>query len=188
MQLANENPAKKVEVILEAKISVKDQKPWSVFLTSDNTGNESTGRDRTGIALQHANLFNRDRGDDRYTSSLDRPESTRVYSFSYRLRLGRQHRRHRRQVRCFRRDLGHRCRAAAILRQGHGPYGLRYNYILPRSANTRSVSCSASTSANTTIPAPSPDCRSAAPALGVTVRPLSVTIPASSMRQARTAP
>ena len=146
VQLANENPAKKVEVILgvgagedelEAKVTVKDQKPWSVFLTSDNTGNESTGRDRTGVALQYANLFNRDQvATVAFTSSLDRPESTRVYSLSYRLPIYAWG------------DsidviLGKSDVAAATSTTVAGPlqfsgkgmvYGLRYNLILPRSS------------------------------------------------------
>ena len=95
VQLANENPAKKIEVVLgvgekdgelDAKIEVRDEKPWAVFLSSDNTGTQDTGRDRTGIALQYANLWNRDQiATIAYTSSLERPQSTKVYSLSYRL-------------------------------------------------------------------------------------------------------
>ena len=95
VQLANENPARKIDVVLgisgdsddlNARIDVKDEKPWAVYLSSDNTGNKDTGRDRTGVSLQHANLFNRDQvGTFSYTSSIDSPRSTRIYSLSYRL-------------------------------------------------------------------------------------------------------
>lgn len=144
VQLANENPAKKVDVVLglgdndgelEAKLDVKDEKPWSVFITSDNTGSSETGRDRTGVALQYANLFNRDEvATIAYTSSIDRPESTRVYSLSYRLPIYAWG------------DsvdliLGKSDVAAATSVTVAGPlqfsgsgmvYGLRYNHILPR--------------------------------------------------------
>jgi hemolysin activation/secretion protein len=145
VQLANENPAKKVDVVLavgdkeaelEARVNVKDEKPWSVFLVSDNTGNEETGRDRTGLALQYANLFDRDQvATVAYTSSIDRPQNTTIYSLSYRLpiyALG---------------DsvdfiVGKSDVAAASSPTVAGPlqfsgrgmvYGLRYNRILPRS-------------------------------------------------------
>jgi hemolysin activation/secretion protein len=95
VQLANESPAKKIDVILgigekdgdlEARVEVKDEKPWAVFLSSDNTGTRDTGNDRTGVTLQYANLGNRDQAATiAYTSSVDRPQSTKVYSLSYRL-------------------------------------------------------------------------------------------------------
>ncbi|HET9404513.1 MAG TPA: ShlB/FhaC/HecB family hemolysin secretion/activation protein [Burkholderiales bacterium] len=69
MRLVNENPSKQSAVLLrgaerdgevDATIKVADIDPrrWSMSL--DNTGNESTGRARLGIAYQHANLFDRD--------------------------------------------------------------------------------------------------------------------------------
>ena len=95
VQLANESPAKKIEVVLgvgendgelDAKVEVHDEKPWAIYLSSDNTGTQDTGRDRTGVALQYANLWNRDQvATIAYTSSLERPQSTKVYSLSYRL-------------------------------------------------------------------------------------------------------
>ncbi len=147
VQLANENPARKMDVVLgisgagdnddelNARIDVKDEKPWAVYLSSDNTGNKETGRDRTGISLQHANLFNRDQvGTFSYTSSIDRPQSTRIYSLSYRLPIyawgdsvdlyyGNS-------------DVASATSATVagpLLFSGAGSvYGLRYNHILPR--------------------------------------------------------
>lgn len=95
VQLANENPARKLDVVLgvgkepgtlNARVEVKDEKPWRAFITADNTGNTSTGHDRVGVALQHANLFNRDHvATLAYTTSLQHPDRTSIYSFSYRL-------------------------------------------------------------------------------------------------------
>lgn len=95
VQLANENPARKLDVVLgvgrepgtlNARVDVKDEKPWQAYLMADNTGNERTGHDRVGVTLQHANLFNRDHvASVSYTTSLARPERTSIYSVSYRL-------------------------------------------------------------------------------------------------------
>lgn len=97
VQLVNENPAKQVDVVLrlgrelgtlDARIDVKDSKPLRAHLSTDNTGNASTGRDRTAVTVQHANLFNRDHSATlSYTTSLERPERTKIYSASYRLPL-----------------------------------------------------------------------------------------------------
>ncbi len=144
VQLANENPAKKVDVVLaqgeeddelDLRIDVKDQSPWSGFLTSDNTGNLSTGRDRSGFVLQHANLFDRDQvGTLSYTTSLEHPDRTKVFGASYRLpiyALGDSM-----DVIVGKSDV-----AAATATTVAGPlqfsgkgmvYGLRYNHILPR--------------------------------------------------------
>jgi hemolysin activation/secretion protein len=100
-QLSNENPAKQVKVTLgtlgqtadiEAIVDVADTNPQRVFFTLDNTGTSSTGRYRTGIAYQHANLFNRDHlASVAYTTSPDSPSGVRVrlYSLGYRLPLYR---------------------------------------------------------------------------------------------------
>ncbi|MEV9001371.1 ShlB/FhaC/HecB family hemolysin secretion/activation protein, partial [Klebsiella pneumoniae] len=69
VQLANDNPAKQVNVTLtasestnqiDAAITVKDDNPLRVMLNVDNSGNRDTGQWRTGVAMQHSNLFNRD--------------------------------------------------------------------------------------------------------------------------------
>jgi hemolysin activation/secretion protein len=69
IQLANENPAKQVQVLLapaaqpgrsQAQVSVAEEpvQRWKAML--DNTGNGQTGRLRAGLAWQHANLSGRD--------------------------------------------------------------------------------------------------------------------------------
>ena len=69
VQLANENPAKQVDValrpgekqgVVDAAVDVIDVRPLKAFLTFDNTGNPQTGDYRLGVGVQHANLFNRD--------------------------------------------------------------------------------------------------------------------------------
>lgn len=99
VQLANENPAKSVDVVLgvgaqagelEARVEVQDEKPWRFYVTADNTGNAATGHDRVGIAFQHANLFDADHvATAAFTTSLERPDRTSIYSLSYRLPLYR---------------------------------------------------------------------------------------------------
>jgi len=97
LQLANENPAKQATVTLaegvapgtvDATIAVTDTRPQRVILTLDNTGNSASGTWRTGIALQHANLFGQDHvGTIAYTTAPDRPEGvhTNLYSLGYRI-------------------------------------------------------------------------------------------------------
>lgn len=98
-QLSNENPAKQVKVTLgtlgnkgdiEAIVDVVDTNPQRVFFTLDNTGTSATGNYRTGVAYQHANLFNRDHlASVAYTTSPDSPSGVHVnlYSIGYRLPL-----------------------------------------------------------------------------------------------------
>lgn len=95
LQLANENPARKAEVllgataeegVLEARVLVEDAPPLRFSATLDNTGNRSTGRHRLGVAMQHANLFDRDHvATAAYTTSPEEPDQVEIYSFSYRL-------------------------------------------------------------------------------------------------------
>lgn len=95
VQLSNENPAKRIEVLLnspgtaeelEARILVKDQNPLRISASLDNTGSQSTGRTRFGVALQHANLFNRDHvATLAYTTSPEKTDKVDIYSFSYRI-------------------------------------------------------------------------------------------------------
>lgn len=99
VQLSNDNPAKQVGVTLEsgnepgtvdAEVKVVDENPLHIFATVDNTGATSTGRWRTGVAIQDANLFNRDQvGTLAYTTSPDSPSGVRVnvYSVGYRIPL-----------------------------------------------------------------------------------------------------
>jgi len=96
-QLANENPAKQVDVVLrpsenaavvDAGVDVIDVRPLKAFLTLDNTGNPQTGDFRLGVGVQHANLFNRDHVVTlNYVTSPGKENQVSLYSGSYRLPL-----------------------------------------------------------------------------------------------------
>lgn len=69
VQLANENPAKQVEVTLavgakdnevNAKVAIEETDPLKFILSFDNTGTATTGNHRLGLAVQHANVFGSD--------------------------------------------------------------------------------------------------------------------------------
>ncbi|MFZ2855527.1 MAG: ShlB/FhaC/HecB family hemolysin secretion/activation protein [Rhodocyclaceae bacterium] len=99
IQLANENPARQLDVVLgvgqapgtlDAAISVTDEAPLRAYLTADNTGTPTSGRHRAGVSLRHANLFNRDHtATFSYTGSPDMPQGSRVdiFSLGYRIPL-----------------------------------------------------------------------------------------------------
>ncbi len=99
IQLANDNPAKQVGVTLaassadgdvDATVTVDDHEPLRIIANVDNTGTPGTGRWRTGVALQHANLFGRDHvGTLAWTTSPDSPGGVHVdlWSLGYRVPL-----------------------------------------------------------------------------------------------------
>ena len=69
LKLANENPARQMNVVLkagekddevDANVIVTDSKPSSWGLTVDNSGTPETGRTRLGLSYRHANLFDAD--------------------------------------------------------------------------------------------------------------------------------
>lgn len=92
VQLANENGAKQVEVVLgvgkqegtvDARVSVAEEPIQRWYLTGDNTGTRPTGRLRVGAAYQHNNLFDRDHGlSVGYITSPDKPGNVDVDIFS----------------------------------------------------------------------------------------------------------
>ena len=96
-QLANENPAKQVDVVLrtgekpgvvDAVVNVIDVQPLKTFLTFDNTGNSQTGDFRVGVGVQHANLFDLDDvATFNYVTSPGKWNLVSLYSGSYRLPL-----------------------------------------------------------------------------------------------------
>jgi hemolysin activation/secretion protein len=93
--LANENPAKQIEVVLglgaqtgkvDARLKLDESNPFKIALNLDNTGSEQTGRHRLGVTVQHANLWNRDHvGTIAYQTSPEKPDQVSIYSLSYRL-------------------------------------------------------------------------------------------------------
>ena len=99
VQLANESPAKQVEVTLgvsedegkvDIKVEVKEEAPERVYVTLDNTGTKASGKHRIGISYQNSNIANRDQVLTlAYTTALDQPSGVKVnvYSIGYRLPL-----------------------------------------------------------------------------------------------------
>jgi len=69
LKLANENPARQLNVVLkagerdedvEAGVIVTETKPGAWGVTVDNTGSPETGRSRLGLSYRHANVFDKD--------------------------------------------------------------------------------------------------------------------------------
>lgn len=97
IRVANENPARKTQLILQggdskdttnALLKVVDEKPWKVGVTLDDTGNDQTGSYRLGFLAQHANLFNLDHLLTlQYTTSPDHLNKVSIYNAGYRIPL-----------------------------------------------------------------------------------------------------
>lgn len=99
VQLSNENGAKQVEVslaagdadtVVDANVRVTDRSPHQGGLSADNSGTGATGKWRTGVFYQYANLFDRDHAISlAYTTSPDSPGGVKIhnYSIGYRLPL-----------------------------------------------------------------------------------------------------
>lgn len=95
--IANENPNKQVQVGLresdepdriDATITVKEQRPWTVGASLSNAGSDSTGNDRFTVSLGHTNLFNRDHQFvGAYTTSFEKPDDVRQLGLAYRVPL-----------------------------------------------------------------------------------------------------
>ncbi|PKN04031.1 MAG: peptidase S37, partial [Deltaproteobacteria bacterium HGW-Deltaproteobacteria-9] len=95
LKLSNDNPAKKTTLQLktgekenetDAILTVKDEKPWKLGITGDNTGNKETGPTRLGVLLQHANVFDRDHLlTMQYTTSPEKIDRVSIYSLGYRV-------------------------------------------------------------------------------------------------------
>jgi len=92
-QLVNENPAKQVSVSLlptddpgqvDATVRVTDEKPSRISAYADNTGTPSTGKIRTGLGYQNANLFD---GDDVFNvqaiTSPGHASDVKIFGASY---------------------------------------------------------------------------------------------------------
>jgi hemolysin activation/secretion protein len=97
LKLANENPAKKINLQLmnsdreneiDANIAVKDEAPWKIGFSADNTGDRQTGRSRMGVLMQHANAFDRDQLLTlQYITSPEKADHVNIYSLGYRVPL-----------------------------------------------------------------------------------------------------
>lgn len=149
IRVANESPVRQLRAVMrpakdrpdqiDIALEATDEKPWRVFATADNTGTKQTGRWRTGLGAQHANLFDRDHVVTlQYVTAPENPSDVSIYSVGYRLPLyglgdtidvfaGRS------EV-----DVGQTEITAGTLEfRGSGTVaGLRYNFLLPRRGET----------------------------------------------------
>lgn len=92
VQLSNENSAKQVEVslaagdsdtVVDATVRVTDRSPHQGGVSIDNTGTETTGKWRTGVFYQYANLFDRDHAASlAYATSPDSPSGVKIHNYS----------------------------------------------------------------------------------------------------------
>ena len=99
VRVANENPARQVDVVLgagdkedevNATVTVSDSRPLKFTANVDNTGSAATGLHRLALGFQHANLFNADHVlTGAYTTSVEKPSQVDIYSVSYRVPLYR---------------------------------------------------------------------------------------------------
>ena len=97
LQLLAEHPAKQTTVLLrageteslvDATIKVTDEKPLKFVASFDNSGTSDTGRFRTGIAMQHSNMFNRDHVLSlQYVTNPEHPSKVQIYGMGYRIPL-----------------------------------------------------------------------------------------------------
>jgi hemolysin activation/secretion protein len=95
--IANENPNKQVQVGLreadepdkiEATITVKESRPWTLSLGASNAGSTSSGRDRVTVSGGHTNLFNLDHQFiGAYTTSVERTNDVKQVGLAYKAPL-----------------------------------------------------------------------------------------------------
>ncbi|MBI5793349.1 MAG: ShlB/FhaC/HecB family hemolysin secretion/activation protein [Rhodocyclales bacterium] len=90
VQLANESPAKQVEVTLgvsedegkvDVKVEVKEEDPERFYVTLDNSGTKASGKHRVGVSYQNANIGNSDQVlTVAYTTAVDPPGGMKILS------------------------------------------------------------------------------------------------------------
>lgn len=97
LRLANENPARQLNVVLkagdkddvvDANVMVTDSDPSSWGVSLDNTGSPETGRARLGISYRYANLFDADHvAGIQYVMSPQYSDRVTVLGGSYKIPL-----------------------------------------------------------------------------------------------------
>ena len=95
LKLANENPARQLNVVLkasekdeevDANVIVTDSKPEAFSVSYDNSGTVETGRSRLGLSYRYANLFDKDHVVSLQTQiSPEHTDRVKVYSGSYKI-------------------------------------------------------------------------------------------------------
>ena len=97
LALANDSFAKRTRLTLQrgetpgsvdAQLRVADIRPWRIAASLDNTGDDSTGNERLGLAYQHANLFDLDHAfSAQYITSPLQTERVAIYGLGYKIPL-----------------------------------------------------------------------------------------------------
>ena len=97
LKLANENPARQINVVLkagemeedvDAAVMVTDSNPTSWGASLDNSGSPETGSTRMGVSYRNANAFDADHvASIQYLASPQHPDRTRVIGGSYKMPL-----------------------------------------------------------------------------------------------------
>ncbi|MDH2916444.1 MAG: ShlB/FhaC/HecB family hemolysin secretion/activation protein [Gallionella sp.] len=95
LKLANENPARQLNVVLkagekddevDASVLVTDSKPSAWSVTFDNSGSKETGNTRLGVAYRNANLFDADHvGSLQFQTSPEHPNRVMVIGGGYKI-------------------------------------------------------------------------------------------------------
>lgn len=95
LRLANENPARQLNVVLkasdkdeevDANVIVTDAKPGAWVATYDNSGTTETGRSRLGLSYRYANLFDKDQVASFQTQiSPEHTDRVKVFSGNYKI-------------------------------------------------------------------------------------------------------
>ncbi len=97
LRVANENPSKRVTVLLkdgekekdiDATLDVVDENPQKLFISLDNSGTRQTGNYRLGIGYQNANLLNRDQVlTMQFITSPEKANQVKIFGAGYRIPL-----------------------------------------------------------------------------------------------------
>jgi hemolysin activation/secretion protein len=97
LKLANENPARQMNVVLkasdkdnlmDASVLVTDSKPGLWSATFDNSGTKETGRTRLGLSYRYANLFDADQvAQVQMQISPQHTDRVKVFGGSYKIPL-----------------------------------------------------------------------------------------------------
>ncbi|MDN3576386.1 ShlB/FhaC/HecB family hemolysin secretion/activation protein [Chitinimonas viridis] len=95
LRLANESPARRLTVTLQAgetpqtvdaSVKVADERPWRVFAQADNTGSKETGEARLSLGYQHSNLFDLDHVlTTQFTTSPSEADKVKIFGIGYRV-------------------------------------------------------------------------------------------------------
>ncbi len=97
LKLANQNPAKKTTLRLQAGalddevdavVKVEEDKPWRIGASIDNSGNDTTGKTLLTTQFRHANVAGRDHVLSlQYSTTLEHPNQISVYGVGYHVPL-----------------------------------------------------------------------------------------------------